>query len=198
MALSFIRKEKTMNKVLSFLNRNGSTILTCIGAIGVIATSVMAVKATPKAIKMIESDSMDNHDSDPYAYTKKEAIKSAWKCYIPAVVTGASTIACIFGANVLNKHYQASLMSAYALLDHSYKEYKEKADELMGEEFDHKVKEEIAKDKYEEYEKTDSSEKLLFMDFATLQYFEATMDSVLQKVTMDDGLECYIITTPFA
>lgn len=187
-----------MNKVLSFLNRNGSTILTCIGAIGVIATSVMAVKATPKAIKMIESDSMDNHDGDPCAYTKKEAIKSAWKCYIPAVVTGASTIACIFGANVLNKHYQASLMSAYALLDRSYKEYKEKANELMGEEFDHKVKEEIAKDKYEEYEKTDSSEKLLFMDFATLQYFEATMDSVLQKVTMDDGLECYIITTPFA
>ena len=43
-----------MNKVLSFLNRNGSTILTCIGAIGVIATSVMAVKATPKAIKMID------------------------------------------------------------------------------------------------------------------------------------------------
>ena len=39
--------------VKSFFNRNASTILSCLGGAGVIATSVMAVKATPKAISLI-------------------------------------------------------------------------------------------------------------------------------------------------
>ena len=37
-----------------FLKRNASTILTCVGAVGVVATSVMAVKATPKALILLE------------------------------------------------------------------------------------------------------------------------------------------------
>lgn len=36
-----------MNK--QFWHRNASTFLTCLGGAGVVATAVMAVKATPKA-----------------------------------------------------------------------------------------------------------------------------------------------------
>ena len=31
-----------------------STVLTCLGGIGVVATSIMAIKATPKALELIE------------------------------------------------------------------------------------------------------------------------------------------------
>ena len=37
-----------------FWNRNASIVLTCLGGVGVVATSVMAVKATPKALEKIE------------------------------------------------------------------------------------------------------------------------------------------------
>ena len=37
-----------------FIKRHGSTILTCTGGIGVIATTMSAVKATPKALQLIE------------------------------------------------------------------------------------------------------------------------------------------------
>lgn len=37
-----------------FWHRNAATVLTCLGGIGVVATSVMAIKATPKALKKIE------------------------------------------------------------------------------------------------------------------------------------------------
>ena len=37
-----------------FAKRNASTVLTCLGGIGVVATSIMAVKAIPKALKLIE------------------------------------------------------------------------------------------------------------------------------------------------
>lgn len=68
---------------------------------------------------------MINHDGDPCGYSKTEAIKSAWVYYIPSTVIGVSTIICIVGANVLNRHQQASLSSAYALINKSYNEYKE-------------------------------------------------------------------------
>ena len=57
---------------------------------------------------------------------------------------------CIFGSNVLNKRQQASLASAYALLDTSFKEYKKKVIDLYNEEADIEIRNEIAKDKYEE------------------------------------------------
>lgn len=107
-------------KIGRSLKKASPTILTCIGAAGVVATAVLAVKATPKADSLIKTDSRRNHDGDPYAATKLEAVKSCWKCYIPAAATGVATIICIFGANTLNKKQQASLASAYALINRSY------------------------------------------------------------------------------
>ena len=112
---------KLDHKIGRSLQKASPTILTCIGAAGVVATAVLAVKATPKADSLIKADSRRNHDGDPYAATKLEAVKSCWKCYMPAAATGVATIICIFGANTLNKKQQASLASAYALVNRSYR-----------------------------------------------------------------------------
>jgi hypothetical protein len=171
---------------------NSSTILTWVGAAGVVATAVMAVKATPKALKLIDEAKEEKGEE----LSKIEVVDVAAPVYIPTVLMGVSTIACIFGANILNKRNQAALMSAYALLDNSYKEYMRKTEELYGDEADTQIKEELAKENYEEGIIIPREEELFF-DFKTLQYFHASMDEVVQKVTMDDGLECYIINTPF-
>ena len=178
-----------------------SIILTCFGALGVVATTIVAVRATPKAMEIIEVEKRNRRNEMIEASMKPlDYVKVAWKPYIPTLAVGVSTIACIFGANVLNKKAQASLMSAYALLSSSYKEYKGKVKELYGDDADIAVKSEMVKDQYEEYE--DHEEPLdeddqLFLDFNTLRYFRAKMEDVVQKVTTDDGLECYIIATPF-
>ena len=111
-----------------FLNCNTSAILTCIGIVGVVATSIMSVKATPKALMLIKKAEKDKGKE----LTKIEIIKVAGPSYIPSVMIGISTIACIFGANAFNKRQQAIMMSAYALLDNSYKEYKNKVNELSS------------------------------------------------------------------
>lgn len=134
-------------KIGRSLKKASPTILTCIGAAGVVATAVLAVKATPKADNLIKADSRRNHDGDPYAATKLEAVKSCWKCYIPAAATGVATIICIFGANTLNKKQQASLASAYALVNRSYSDYKHKLKELYGEDAHKKIMESIAAEK---------------------------------------------------
>ena len=163
-----------MNKFISsskvFFKRNSSTILTFVGAAGVVATSVMAVKATPKALRMIE-DAKEEKGED---LTKFETLVVAGPSYIPAAVTGLATIGCIVGANILNKHQQAALTSAYVLLDQSYKDYKKKVNELFGEEADDQVKVAIVKDKYGEREFDLASDKKLYYDMFSEQYFEAT------------------------
>lgn len=157
-----------------FMKRNSATILTCVGGVGVITTSVMAVKATPKAMLLIENAKTEKGED----LTKFEMVKTAVPVYIPAIVAGVGTLACIFGANMLNKRQQAALMSAYALLDNSYKDYKKKVEELYGEGVKQKVAEEIAKDKYKEADIPKESNKMLFYDDFSKRYFESTMEKV--------------------
>ena len=169
-----------MNRLLSnsklFLKRNSSTILTCVGAVGVIATSVTAVKVTPKALVLLEKAKEEKGED----LTNLETVKIAGPVYIPSLVLGVSTLACIFGANVLNKHGQASLMSAYALLDSTYKDYRGKVDELFGTEAGKQVRAEIAKDKYADQHVEPQGDNLLYYDFYSGRYFEASPAAVKQ------------------
>ena len=159
-----------------FLKRNSSIILTCVGAVGVVATSIMAVKATPKALTLLEKAKEEKGED----LTKLEKVKIAGPAYIPSVVTGAATLACIFGAQILNKRQQASLASAYALLNQSYKEYKNKVDDLYGEEAGENIRAGIAKDKYEELDISPPAgeNSQLFYDFYSGRYFESTIEKV--------------------
>lgn len=169
-----------------------STILTCIGAIGVVVTSVATAKVAPKAARLLEEAEAEKGDE----LTFFEKVKVAGPTYIPPVALGLSTIACIFSANMLDQRTQASMAGAYALLDNSYKEYKNKVKEIYGEDADAKVKEAVANDKYEERDDLPEGTQLFF-DYNTGQYFNATIDEVLQKFTTDDGLEGYIISMPW-
>ena len=159
-----------------FFKRNASIILTCVGGIGVVATAVIAVKDTPKAMQIIEKAKEEKGED----LTTAEKIKVAGPAYIPAIAIGISTLACIFGANALSKRSQASLVSAYALLDNSYKKYKKKVEELYGEDADTKIKGEIARDKYNETDILREDEKQLFYDYFSGRYFESTMEEVLK------------------
>lgn len=168
-----------MNKLLFkskvFLSRNSSTILTCLGGVGVVATVVTAVKATPKAMALIEEAKEEKGDD----LTKVETALVAAPAYISTAVLGVSTLVCIFGANALNQRQQAALTSAYALLDSSYKEFKAKVKELYGDDAVSNVRGEIAKDHYEDTDIHVDNNKQLFYDDFSGRYFESTMENVL-------------------
>lgn len=167
-----------MNNLLTsskvFVRRNGSTILTCIGGTGVVVTAVMAVKATPKAMQLLDKATEEKGE----ALTKLEKVKVAGPVYIPAVLVGVGTLACVFGASMLTKRNQASLMSAYALLDSSYNDYKNKVKELYGEDGDKEVRQEIAKDKYSEADILREPGKVTFYDEYSRRFFQSTIEAV--------------------
>ena len=168
--------EKLLHVSKRFIKRNASTILTCVGGAGVIGTTVLAVKATPKAMMLLAEAEAEKGEK----LTTFESVVVAGPAYIPAALVGLSTIACIFGANALNQRQQASLMSAYALLDNTYKEYKNKVIELYGEEYDTRIREDIAKDKYAGDGTSEDNDKVLFYDEFSGRYFDSTVADVLR------------------
>lgn len=231
-----------------FLRKNSGTILTGIGVVGVVSTVVAALEAGPKAVRLLKEAEEEKGEK----LTKLETVRVAAPIYIPTVVLGASTIICIVGANVVNKQKQASLVSAYAVLDKSYKQYKGKVAQLLGEDTVREIQDEIVKDEYKDADIDElDDDKVLFYDELTKQYFESTLYDVQRaeysinrdihmqgwsllsdyckaldipvseyteslgwseggnfdmywqgwvdfnhhKVTMDDGLECIIIST---
>lgn len=172
-----------------FLKRNASTILTCAGGVGAVATSVMAVKATPKALDLM-SQAEEEKGED---LTKMEIVRVAGPVYIPSILVGVSSLACIFGANALSKRQQAALMSAYALIDNSFKEYKGKVKDLYGEETHQEIVNAIAIEKADDVyihseclcancdlslEENDGEPKLFYDEYAN-RYFEATIEQVI-------------------
>lgn len=172
-----------MKAIKQFLKHNSATIMTCFGAVGVVATAVTAVRATPKAMALIEqagyekaSESIPLFDMEYTPLTVTETIKVAWKPYIPSVAIGAATIACIFGANILNQRQQAALASAYILLEQSYKEYKDKVKAELGADTESKIRASIVKDKLSDSDiPLLGGENLMFYEEHHGQIFERTM-----------------------
>lgn len=172
---------KILAKSKLFLKNNSPTLLSIVGAAGVVATAVTAVRATPKALVLIEAEEhvkwMEEEPST--SLTPMEIVKVAWKPYIPSILIGGATIACVFGANALNQRQQASLASAYALLDRSYKEYKNKVKEALGEEKEKEVQKAIIKERLDDIEDITQlglgAETLMFFEEHHGQIFERTM-----------------------
>ena len=127
-----MRGEHTLQKAFyrtgGYLKRKAPTILTCAGAIGVVGTSVLTAKATTKVSKLLEQATEEKGEK----LTVWETIDISLPSYFPALLAGTATIACIFGANVINKRRQATLLSAYGMLDQVYKEYRAKVNDIYG------------------------------------------------------------------
>jgi hypothetical protein len=174
--------KRLAHKSAVYLKRNSSTILTIVGIIGVGATGVSAAVATPKAIKLVEMAKKEKGEE----LTKVETVVVAAPAYIPPALLCISTILCLLGANVLNKRQQASMVSAYALANRSYKDYRSKVKELLGDETDTKIMDAIVKDKcnyqgvyapgYGSLE--GNGETRLFYDEWGERYFESTIEAV--------------------
>ena len=167
---------KNIQTVGRYLKRNSSIILSFIGAVGVIGTGVLSVQATPKAMRLLEKAKAEKGED----LTKFEVINTAGPVYIPSIAVGLTTIGCIFGANALNKKQQAALISAYGLLDRSYKEYQNKVKDMLGEDTDQAIQESIAEDKYDDVHVYSNEDNMrLFYEEHYGKYFERTMEEVL-------------------
>lgn len=137
---------KSFLSLKTAIKKHSPEILTGIGIAGMITTTVMAVRATPKALILIEER------KEEIGAEKLEAmdmVRTTWACYIPAAITGTLSVVCLIGANSVNARRNAALATAYTLSESALKDYQGKVIEMFGEKKNETVKDAMAKDKVE-------------------------------------------------
>lgn len=162
--------------------KHSPEILTGIGIAGMITTTVLAVKATPKAMRLLEEER--EYLEEDETLTPREVVKVAWKCYIPAAVTCVASTACLIGASRVNLKRNAALATAYKLSETALNEYQSKVIETIGEKKEEIIRDKIAKEKIEKDPVTSKeviitgNGKTLCYDAISGRYFEADIDRI--------------------
>ena len=162
-----------------FLRKHGGTILAVVASVGVVATAIETGRATTKAQHLLEVDeALRKYNEDEQgiveeSLTKMGIVKTCWKAYVPAVILGGGTIACILGSNALNKKQLASMTAAYMALGKTYQEYRRQVAERWGTDAEKDVWKD-AQSVTKEPTSDMKTEKLLCYEPISKRYFHAT------------------------
>lgn len=169
------------------LVKRAPEFLTAFGIAGMVTTTVLSVKATPKAIKLLEEKKAEEQRDK---LTPVETVKACWKPYIPAAVTGAAAIACLIGASSTNLKRNAALATAYKLSETALSEYREKVIETVGEETEKAVRDKVAKDKIDNDPVSKKEviivekDNVLCYDALSGRYFKSSINTIDKAVNV--------------
>lgn len=165
-----------MNTINNFIKKNSPLIMTMVSSVGVIVTTVLAIKATPKAMQLIK----EAEDVKGDKLTVVEKIKYGWKPYGYCMISGLSTVICILSINYLNSKKQASIISAYTLLQNTFDQYRNNVQNLYSKDVDQLCLGEIVKAKYDPRLSVDGDEECLFFDYTSCRFFKAPFHHVMR------------------
>lgn len=169
--------------IKKILVKNSPQILTGIGIAGMVVTTILAVRETPKALQLLEDEKKKQKED----LTPVTMVKTTWKCYAPVAVLGGVSIGCIIGGQYASLRRTAALAAAYSLSEAAFKEYRDKNIELFGEKKDKEIYGKIAEDKVEQNPPKQEEivvsrrGKSLCYDPLSNQYFFSSIDQI-QKV----------------
>ena len=150
---------KAYNKSEMKVRKYSPEILAGVGVVGVIASTVMACKATTK-LNDILSESKEQLEQiktvavDPaYAdkYTEDDAKKDTTityvqtgvkiaKLYAPSVILCTTSLGCLLASNNILRKRNAALSAAYMTVDKSFKEYRRRVAERFGDEVEKEIR----------------------------------------------------------
>lgn len=154
----------TVNSKVSKLSfkfkKHSPEIFIISGIVGGIAAAVMACKATTKAGKVIDKAkddldmihaAIDGRVPAKENYAEEESKKDITKVYVstglslvklyaPAVVLGGLSITAILYSNNILRKRNIALAAAYATVDSSFKDYRNRVIERFGDEVDKELK----------------------------------------------------------
>ena len=170
-----------INTSKKFLGKHSPEILTGIGVTGMITTTVLAVKATPKALILIDEKKKELNTAE---LTAIETVKAAWRPYVPAVSLCVVSTVCLIGASAVNAKRNAALATAYAISERTLVRYRDKVIETLGEKKEKEVREKIAQDEINHKPMSDSQVIItakgdtLCMDTISGRYFKSDIDKI--------------------
>ena len=158
---------RTINRVGFKFKKHSPEVLIVAGTIGVVASAVMACKATTKAGKIKEemNEEMDKihevADAHREDYTEEDLKKDTTivytqtavkyvKLYAPSVALGVVSLTCILASNSILRKRNIALAAAYTAVDKGFKEYRGRVVERFGTELDKELRYNIKAKEFEE------------------------------------------------
>ena len=155
-------KEKMIrmyNNTKNGVQKHSPEILAGVGVVGVVASTVMACKATMKLNDILEEsketrDKIREVESNPRyeeQYSHEDAKKDLAinytqtglkiaKLYAPAVILGSASLGCLLASNDILRKRNAALSAAYMTVDKSFKEYRQRVVDRFGEEVEKEIR----------------------------------------------------------
>lgn len=182
------------------VSKRSPEILIGMGITGMITTTVLAVKATPKALKLIDEEESRRikeatvedirkwNKTDGIKFTPVEYVKLCWKPYIPAAVTGVFSAACVIGASSKYAKRNAALATAYKLSTTALADYRDKVVETVGEKKAKEIRDKVVEDKIEKGNVSPKSnviptmKDVIFYDEAFGQTFYSDVETVRKAI----------------
>lgn len=167
----------------TMLEKNSTIILTGTAVAGLLSTTILAIKATPKAIDRIEEASVDE-DGNTVELTKWQKVKVAAVEYVPTAISFVGTGACIVGAQAINGHRLAAMTALYSMSEAALKDYKEEIVKAVGDKKAEEIKGAINKKKVDENLPSDKNVimvgkgEVLCYETISGRYFKSSADSI--------------------
>lgn len=152
---------KTIAKsVWAGAKKHSPEILIGMGIAGAASSVIFAVKATPKAMFLLEEK---RQELGVEKLEAKEIIKTAAPVYIPTAVSFGVSVACIVGASSVNARRNAALTAAYTLSESTLRTYRDKVLETVGEDKEREIRQKAA---IEQQQKTTEPQTLVVSNAA--------------------------------
>ena len=164
--------------VRNLVSKNASDLLLFGGVGCILGGGVLAIRQTPKAVKLLE----ENKEKD-----NVKKIKTVTPLFVPTVglvVVGITQIVC---ARNITKNKLAAITTAYTISDKAYKTYRDKVKEIVEPEKYENIQREVVRETVNRNPANKENinvlgNKVLIYDSSADRYFEGTLNEVEKAV----------------
>lgn len=183
--MSKFKLPKIVMDVGAIMSRKKPEILLGLGIGLGIGSTVLAIKATPKALESIEKK---KEEENKEKLTPLETVEATWKHYIPTVASGTASVLFLISSNKELSKRNAALATACQLSATALSEYKEQVIEAVGEVEEKEIQKKVNQKKIdkESVQKVETvfvgKDEVLFYDTSFGQLFSADRETVRQAI----------------
>lgn len=198
------KTSRTLCKAGLKLKKHSPEILVVGGVVGLVASGVMACKATTKLSAILDDSkeqielfdkvaanpemvneeyTVEDAEKDKKIVKVQTAVKVA-KLYAPAVAIGVVSIGAIFASNNIMRKRNVALGAAYATVDRAFKDYRNRVVDRFGEELDKELRYNLKTKEVKETVEDENGKKKTVK--RNIKYMDSPMPSEF-AVIYDDG-----------
>ena len=198
------KTSRTLCKAGLKLKKHSPEILVVGGVVGLVASGVMACKATTKLSAILDDSkeqielfdkvaanpemvkeeyTVEDAEKDKKIVRVQTAVKVA-KLYAPSIAVGVVSIGAIFASNNIMRKRNVALGAAYATVDRAFKDYRNRVVDRFGEELDKELRYNLKTKEVKETVEDENGKKKTVK--RNIKYMDSAMPSEF-AVIYDDG-----------